>query len=83
MNAILPSQITSPGLEARMAQHPPLRDTFLHGIPLGRLGVPDDIRGLAVFLASDASSFLTAALIPLDRGNLAKNAGGSHTVAGS
>ena len=83
VNAILPSQIANPGLEARMAQDPPLRDTFLRGIPLGRLGVTDDIRGLAIFLASDASSFITGALIPLDGGNLAKNAGGSHTVAGS
>ena len=41
----------------------------------GRLGEPADIRGLSVFLASDASSWITGALIPMDGGNLAMNAG--------
>jgi NAD(P)-dependent dehydrogenase (short-subunit alcohol dehydrogenase family) len=55
-----------------------LEKRFLRGIPVGRLGEKDDIQGIALLLASDASSFITGALIPLDGGNLAKNAGGSH-----
>ena len=77
VNAILPAQVVNPGLEQRMAADPKLRDKFLSGIPARRLGQPDDIRGLAVFLASDASRWITGALIPLDGGNLAMNAGGS------
>jgi NAD(P)-dependent dehydrogenase (short-subunit alcohol dehydrogenase family) len=77
VNAILPAQVVNPGLEARMAADANLRAKFLSGIPAGRLGHPDDIRGLAVFLASDASSWVTGALIPLDGGNLAMNAGGT------
>jgi NAD(P)-dependent dehydrogenase (short-subunit alcohol dehydrogenase family) len=77
VNAILPAQVVNPGLEQRMAGNPALRDKFLSGIPAGRLGQPDDIRGLAVFLASDASSWITGTLIPMDGGNLAMNAGGS------
>jgi NAD(P)-dependent dehydrogenase (short-subunit alcohol dehydrogenase family) len=77
VNAILPAQVINPGLEERMAADPTLREKFLGGIPMGRLGRPDDIRGLAVFLASDASAWVTGALIPLDGGNLAMNAGGS------
>jgi NAD(P)-dependent dehydrogenase (short-subunit alcohol dehydrogenase family) len=38
-------------------------------------GEPDDIKGLAVLLASDASSWITGALIPMDGGNLAMNPG--------
>jgi NAD(P)-dependent dehydrogenase (short-subunit alcohol dehydrogenase family) len=77
VNAILPAQVVNPGLEARMAADPGLRAKFLSGIPTGRLGRPDDIRGLAVFLASDASAWVTGALIPMDGGNLAMNAGGT------
>jgi NAD(P)-dependent dehydrogenase (short-subunit alcohol dehydrogenase family) len=77
VNAILPAQVLNPGLEERMAASPTLRDRFLSGIPAGRLGRPEDIQGLAVFLASDASSWITGALIPMDGGNLAMNGGGS------
>jgi NAD(P)-dependent dehydrogenase (short-subunit alcohol dehydrogenase family) len=80
VNAILPAQIVNPSLEARMAADPGLRSRFLSGIPTGRLGAPDDIGGLAVFLASDASAWITGTLIPLDGGNLAMNAGG--TISG-
>ena len=75
VNAILPAQVVNPGLELRMAENPALKDKFLSGIPSGRLGQADDIRGLAVFLASDASSWITGTLIPMDGGNLAANAG--------
>ena len=78
VNAILPAQVMNKGLEARIAGDPQLGQQFLRGIPAGRLGAPDDIRGLAVLLASDASSWISGALIPMDGGNLAKNAGGSH-----
>ncbi|MHB0856299.1 MAG: SDR family NAD(P)-dependent oxidoreductase [Anaerolineae bacterium] len=78
VNAILCAQMVNPGLTERMAADPMLRETYLSGIPMGRLGQGEDIQGLAIFLASDASCFVTGALIPLDGGNLAKNAGGSH-----
>jgi NAD(P)-dependent dehydrogenase (short-subunit alcohol dehydrogenase family) len=77
VNAILPAQVVNPGLEKRMAADPALRTKFLSGIPAGRFGVPEDIQGLSVFLASDASAWITGALIPMDGGNLAMNAGGS------
>jgi NAD(P)-dependent dehydrogenase (short-subunit alcohol dehydrogenase family) len=77
VNAILPAQVVNPGLETRMAADPGLKAKFLGGIPSGRLGHPDDIKGLSVFLASDASSWITGALIPMDGGNLAMNAGGT------
>jgi NAD(P)-dependent dehydrogenase (short-subunit alcohol dehydrogenase family) len=77
VNAILPAQVLNPSLEQRIAETPPLRDQFLSGIPAGRFGRPDDIKGLAVLLASDASQWITGALIPMDGGNLALNGGGS------
>jgi NAD(P)-dependent dehydrogenase (short-subunit alcohol dehydrogenase family) len=77
VNAILPAQVVNPSLEKRMAADPTLKEKWLGGIPRGRLGTPDDIKGLAVFLASDSSSWITGALIPMDGGNLAMNAGGT------
>jgi NAD(P)-dependent dehydrogenase (short-subunit alcohol dehydrogenase family) len=77
VNAILPAQVVNPSLQTRMVADPNLEKKFLSGIPRNRLGQPDDIKGLAVFLASDASSWITGALIPMDGGNLAFNAGGT------
>jgi len=39
--------------------------------PIGRLGEPEDIAGLAVYLASDESSWVTGAIFPVDGGYLA------------
>ena len=77
VNAILPAQVINAGMERRMTADPALRDKWLSGIPRGRFGEPNDIKGLAVLLASDSSSWMTGALIPIDGGNLAMNAGGS------
>lgn len=78
VNAILPAQVVNPGLQKRMEADPRLEGQFLSGIPIGRMGQPSDIQGLAVLLASDASSWITGALIPMDGGNLAMNAGGTR-----
>jgi NAD(P)-dependent dehydrogenase (short-subunit alcohol dehydrogenase family) len=77
VNCILPAQVLgNNGLGPRMHADPWLRDTFLRGIPAGRFGEPDDIRGVALLLASDAASWITGAIIPMDGGNTAMNAGG-------
>jgi NAD(P)-dependent dehydrogenase (short-subunit alcohol dehydrogenase family) len=77
VNAILPGQVTNPSLQALWDADPAIRETMLRGIPMGRFGTPDDIRGVALLLASDASAWITGALIPFDGGNLAMNAGGT------
>jgi NAD(P)-dependent dehydrogenase (short-subunit alcohol dehydrogenase family) len=40
-------------------------------IPLGRTGGPDDLKGIAVLLASKASDFMTGAIVPVDGGSVA------------
>ena len=77
VNCVTPAQVVNPGLAARMKDDPELEARFLSGIPIGRLGQPNDIQGLAVLLASDASQWITGAIIPMDGGNLAMNAGGT------
>lgn len=78
VNAIVCAQLMNEGLKERIAADPALGDTYLRGIPMGRLGDSNDIKGVSIFLASDASAWITGAMVPLDGGNLAKNAGGSH-----
>ncbi len=77
VNCVTPAQVVNPSLAARMDQDPTLEGRFLRGIPAGRLGQPHDIGGLALLLASDASAWITGAIIPLDGGNMAMNAGGT------
>lgn len=78
VNCILPAQVWNDGLRARVKTTPAVLDTFLGGIPMGRLGEPEEIKGPAIFLASEASSFVTGMALPMDGGNLAMNAGGTY-----
>lgn len=50
----------------------PVLDKLLGDIPLARIGEADDLKSLAVFLASKASDYITGAIIPIDGGLLAK-----------
>ncbi|MEP7285007.1 MAG: 2-dehydro-3-deoxy-D-gluconate 5-dehydrogenase KduD [Chloroflexota bacterium] len=45
---------------------------ILERIPAGRWGSPDDLKGIAVFLASDAARYMHGAIIPVDGGWLAR-----------
>ena len=47
---------------------PELRDAVAREVPLRRIGRPEDVAGLVIFLASRAGSYLTGTVIPLDGG---------------
>ncbi len=78
VNSIVLAQIMNPGMQKRVDAEPELEAQWLRGIAMGRLGVPDDVKGGAIFLASDASRWVTGVLLPLDGGNQAMNAGASY-----
>lgn len=78
VNAIAPSYFEGTDLTDAIFQNP---DTLRHTIartPMGRLGKPEDLEGAIVFLASDASRFVTGHVLYVDGGWTA--GGGYHTT---
>ena len=70
-NAICPGTIATPSLEDRIAAQggtQAVRDAFVARQPLGRLGTAEEIAALALYLASDESSFTTGAIHLIDGG---------------
>ncbi|MBN2418436.1 MAG: glucose 1-dehydrogenase [Deltaproteobacteria bacterium] len=67
VNAIGPSLIITQGT-IHIQKDPTLAQKYSAQIPLGRLGVPEDMKGVAVFLASSASNFITGQTIFIDGG---------------
>ncbi len=70
VNAISPGYIDT-DLTKGLRQNPARRDALLRQVPLGRLGKPDEIAGAAIYLASDAASYVTGQTLDVDGGWLA------------
>lgn len=66
-NALAPGPILTPHVEHFFAD-PDARAARIARIPLGRFGAPDDVAGLACFLASDDAAWLTGQIVTLDGG---------------
>jgi 2-deoxy-D-gluconate 3-dehydrogenase len=67
-NAVLPGWIDTELTRGARQQVPTLNDNVLRRTPAKRWGTMDDMSGVAVFLASPASDFVTGAAIPVDGG---------------
>lgn len=65
VNAICPGPFPKPKVAETM---PELWKTLEGKTPMGRLGQPDELGGAALFLASDAASFITGVTLPVDGG---------------
>jgi 2-deoxy-D-gluconate 3-dehydrogenase len=68
VNAVLPGWIDTDLTTRARREVEGLHDSVLARTPAGRWGVIDDMAGIAVFLASSASDFVTGAAIPVDGG---------------
>jgi len=74
VNCICPGAIETPMLKASLDTSPDpkaARQSLTAKHPLRRTGTPDEVAQAALFLATDASSFVTGAVIPVDGGILA------------
>jgi 3-oxoacyl-[acyl-carrier protein] reductase len=70
VNAIAPGSIEFPGgmWEERKTSNPQLYNAILRSIPWGRLGRPEEIAHAALFLCSDAASWVTGQTLTVDGG---------------
>ena len=67
VNSIVPGTMDTP-MNAYILADKAIREQYREAVPVGRLGVPQDIEGIAVFLASDESSYCTGGLYMCDGG---------------
>ncbi len=71
VNAIAPGYMAT-DMNRNLMNDPVRNEQILRRLPAGRWGTPEDIKGVAVFLASKASDYLHGAIIPVDGGWLSR-----------
>lgn len=72
VNAICPGVIRTPMVERFTASTPGAEEQLAMTEPVGRMGTPEEVAAMALFLASDESSFVTGAALPVDGGFIAR-----------
>jgi NAD(P)-dependent dehydrogenase (short-subunit alcohol dehydrogenase family) len=70
VNAVAPGQ-TDTGMLSRFTGTPERKAALVSGVPLGRIGQPDEIAQAILFLAADAASFVTGQIVTVDGGKTA------------
>ncbi|MGH6923878.1 MAG: SDR family NAD(P)-dependent oxidoreductase [Propylenella sp.] len=68
VNAVAPTYIETAMTAYGMNENPEMYATWLEMTPMGRVGQPDEIASVVLFLASDASSLMTGAIVLADGG---------------
>ena len=72
-NCICPARIHTPFVDGFVAKNYPGREAEMMQVlsdtqPIGRMGTPDEVANLALYLCSDEASFVTGAAYPIDGG---------------
>jgi NAD(P)-dependent dehydrogenase (short-subunit alcohol dehydrogenase family) len=72
VNAVCPGAVQTTMVEDVMAKHPEMERFFLESHPIGRLGDPQEIAEVVVWLCSESSSFITGSALTADGGLTAR-----------
>ena len=67
VNAIAPGPFQSNMMASTLKEH---GDQIKQSVPRNRIGLPEDMAGVTIFLSSKASAYITGAIIPVDGGSL-------------
>jgi len=67
VNAVAPTYVNTP-LTAFAKTNKAMYDTWIEGTPMARMGEPDEIAAIVLFLASDAASLMTGSIVLADGG---------------
>jgi NAD(P)-dependent dehydrogenase (short-subunit alcohol dehydrogenase family) len=68
VNAIAPGYMRTDLVDEVLEENPEMEETWLENTPMGRLGRPEELRELVVYLASDAASYMTGSTVVMDGG---------------
>ena len=68
VNAVCPGPTDTPLLQGMVGDHEKLIESLKRGIPLGRLGQPDDVAGAVAFMVSDDAGFITGQTLSVSGG---------------
>jgi 2-hydroxycyclohexanecarboxyl-CoA dehydrogenase len=68
VNAVCPGPTDTPLLQGMVGDHEKLIESLKRGIPLGRLGQPDDVAGVVAFMVSDDAGFITGQTLSVSGG---------------
>jgi NAD(P)-dependent dehydrogenase (short-subunit alcohol dehydrogenase family) len=72
VNAVAPGYMRTDLVDEVLAANPDMEETWLENTPMNRLGRPEELQDLVVYLASDASSYMTGSVVQMDGGYTAR-----------
>ena len=72
VNAVAPGYMRTDLVDEVLEENPEMERTWLENTPMGRLGRPEELQELVVYLASDASSYVTGSTVVIDGGYTAR-----------
>lgn len=68
VNALAPGYMITPPVIKLQQQDPKMWDFWMSRVPMGRAGNPEELQGAVIYLASDASSYMTGNVLVIDGG---------------